>query len=225
MKKELLNARERAVSIVERSCEIFQAKIMNHNIGEISNEASMQLQLGTILQQVGTLFEWGAKDRFNVIFEKPFDIECTNKSANGKAKCDIFIEMYVDGDGCSPYRVGMELKYFPKCDNEATTDNRIAILEDIQNIEQYIAEDKIDLGYSYIYTTNGNYAHSDTKSNINLGDGVEVHGGKCKSETVELKGTYKPNWQEYSMKDNNSDTGKSFFLLLPVTKEDISTQE
>ena len=37
MKKELLTMRERAMEIVERSCEIFQAKIVNNFFGEIAN--------------------------------------------------------------------------------------------------------------------------------------------------------------------------------------------
>jgi hypothetical protein len=220
MKKELLTMRERAMEIVERSCEIFQAKIVNNYFGEIANEASMQLQLGIILQQIGKLYEWGKNDHFNVIFENPFELsKATNKSPNKKARCDIYIEMYEEEN--KHCRVGIELKYFPKCKDEATTDNRIAILEDIENIEQYIKDDWIDFGYSYVYTTNENYARSDTRSSINLGNGVEVHGGKCKSETVELTGTYVPHWQEYCPNNDNSNTGKSFFLLLQVNEKDV----
>lgn len=219
METKLLSAKERVTEIIERSCEIFQAKIVNNNIGEISNEASMQLQLGIILQQVGSLYKWGKNDRFDLILEKTFGIsEATNKSPNKKARCDIYIEMKAEGEDKS-CKVGIELKYFPKCEGEATTDNRIAILEDIQNVEQYINNGKIDFGYSYVYTTNENYARSDTKASINLGDGQKVHGGKCKSETVELEGTYTPQWQEYRPSCANSDTGKSFFLLLPIIKE------
>lgn len=225
MKKELLTMRERAMEIVERSCEIFQAKVVNDYFGEISNEASMQLQLGIILQQVGKLYEWGKNDHFNVIFENPFELsKATNKTPNPKARCDIYIEMEAEGED-KPYKVGIELKYFPKCKDEATTDNRIAILEDIENVEQYILDKKIDLGYSYVYTTNENYARSDTRSSINLGDGVEVHGGKCKYETVELTGTYFPQWQEYCPSNDNSDTGKSFFLLLQVNEKDVRSSE
>ena len=225
MKKELLTMRERAMEIVERSCEIFQAKVVNDYFGEISNEASMQLQLGIILQQVGKLYEWGKNDHFNVIFENPFELsKATNKTPNQKARCDIYIEMEAEGED-KPYKVGIELKYFPKCKDEATTDNRIAILEDIENVEQYILNKKIDLGYSYVYTTNENYARSDTRSSINLGDGVEVHGGKCKYETVELTGTYFPQWQEYCPSNDNSDTGKSFFLLLQVNEKDVRSSE
>ena len=225
MKKELLTMRERAMEIVERSCEIFQAKVVNDYFGEISNEASMQLQLGIILQQVGKLYEWGKNDHFNVIFENPFELsKATNKTPNQKARCDIYIEMEAEGED-KPYKVGIELKYFPKCKDEATTDNRIAILEDIENVEQYILDKKIDMGYSYVYTTNENYARSDTRSSINLGDGVEVHGGKCKYETVELTGTYFPQWQEYCPSNDNSDTGKSFFLLLQVNEKDVRSSE
>ena len=217
--------RERAMEIVERSCEIFQAKVVNDYFGEISNEASMQLQLGIILQQVGKLYEWGKNDHFNVIFENPFELsKATNKTPNKKARCDIYIEMEAEGED-KPYKVGIALKYFPKCKDEATTDNRIAILEDIENVEQYILDKKIDLGYSYVYTTNENYARSDTRSSINLGDGVEVHGGKCKYERVELTGTYFPQWQEYCPSNDNSDTGKSFFLLLQVNKKDVRSSE
>lgn len=220
MKKELLTMRERAMEIVERSCEIFQAKVVNDYFGEIANEASMQLQLGIILQQIGKLYEWGKNDHFNVIFENPFELsEATNKSPNKKARCDIYIEMYEEEN--KHCRVGIELKYFPKCKDEATTDNRIAILEDIENIEQYIKDDYIDFGYSYVYTTNENYARSDTRSSINLGNGVEVHGGKCKSETVELTGTYVPHWREYSTIEEKSDIKKSFFLLLQVNENDV----
>ena len=110
MKKELLTMRERAMEIVERSCEIFQAKVVNDYFGEISNEASMQLQLGIILQQVGKLYEWGKNDRFNVVFEKPFDIKvATNKTPNKKARCDMYIEMKAEGED-KACEVGIELK-------------------------------------------------------------------------------------------------------------------
>ena len=86
METKLLSAKERVTEIIERSCEIFQAKIVNKNIGDISNEASMQLQLGIILQQVGKLYEWGKNDHFNVILENPFELsKATNKSPNKKA--------------------------------------------------------------------------------------------------------------------------------------------
>lgn len=216
MKTQLMSAKERLKEIVAISSKIFQAKIVNENIGNIENEASMQLQLGIILQSVGRLYEWSPKDRFLILFEKVLEIPPTRKSSNGKARCDIYMEMHVDGEE-KPFRVGIELKYLPKNKDEATTDNRLAILADIDNLEAYQDKNYTDLGYSFVYTTNENYARSDTRSSINIGNNVRVNGGKSNYSHVELKGTYTFSWHIYNTE--NSYKTKHCFLLLPVDRK------
>ncbi len=214
MEQRLLTAKERLKEIVELSCEIFQSKIVNGNIGTISNEASMQLQLGVILQNVGHLYEWAPEDRFEIIFEQNFQLsESTVKSSKGKARCDIYMEMKAKGER-KPFRVGIELKCFFKSVNEATTDNRLAILKDIQNLEAYRKEKHIDYGCLYVYTNNENYANNNTSSTINIGEGAKLCGGQSSYANVPLTHEYLFYWDTYSPKDSKQN--KHCFLCLPV---------
>lgn len=183
---------ERVSTIIDLSYKIFQARVVNESIIGLDNEASMQLQLGVILKNVGLLFEWAKDEHFNIYFEKVLTLdEGTTKTPNRTARCDIYIEFT---QGLKMYRVGIELKYLPKSKGEATTDCRLSILSDVENLENYKTNNHIDKGYAIVYSTNSNYADPYTRSNINIGDGVSVTGGKSNYKEIKLTGKYTFHW-------------------------------
>jgi hypothetical protein len=189
------SAKERLLEIVNLSYKIFQAKVVNGTIGDFENEASMQLQLGVIMNEVGLLYEWAIDDEFTIRFEKKLNLpSATSKTPNGHARCDIYVGFKTRKD---EYHIGIELKYLPKSKDEATTDNRLAILEDIQNLEHYQQIGYIDTGFEIVYTTNHNYANSDTISCINIGDKAKVKEGKSSYKKVELAKEYTFLWDDY----------------------------
>lgn len=197
---KIQSAKERLLEIVSLSYKIFQAKVVNGTIGNFENEASMQLQLGVIMKDVGLLYEWDENDKFTIRFEKKINLkEPTSKSTNGKARCDIYLELKTKNQNKKKeiYSIGIELKYFPKCEGETTTVNRKAILEDIQNLECYKQLNYIDAGYELVYTTNYNYADSNTRSKINIGCDVVVKKGDPNYE-VELREDHTFLWDIYS---------------------------
>ena len=193
---KIQSARERLLEIVGLSYKIFQARVVNGTIGDFENEASMQLQFGVILQNVGRLYEWDAKDKFSIIFEKKFEIEPTFKSPNGIALCDIYVEMRTS-EPKDVYKVGIEVKNFPKIKGETTTDHRIAVLADVQNLEAYYAAGSINSGFSIVYTTNTNYSNKNTTSNVNIGQGMEVSIGKSGDKEVKLHDPHYMHWNIY----------------------------
>lgn len=196
---KLLSAKERLLEIVSLSYKIFEARVVNNTIGDFENEASMQLQLGVILKDVGLLYEWECGDKFIIRFEQKFSLSAaTSKSPNGQARCDIYIGFRTKKE---EYRIGLELKYLPKTEGEATTGNRIAILEDIQNLERYQQLGYIDTGFSIVYTTNYNYADPNTRSKMNIGCNVTVEKGDPNYE-VELKRNHTFLWDIYPGKEN-----------------------
>jgi hypothetical protein len=152
----------------------------------------MQLQLGIILKNVGLLFEWANDEHFDIYFEKKFRLGAgTTKTPNSTARCDIYIEFK---QGEEIHRVGIELKYLPKSKDEATTDCRLSILSDVENLEKYKTNNHIDKGYAIVYSTNCNYADPQTRSNINIGDSVIVTGGKSNYKAIQLTGQYTFHW-------------------------------
>ena len=191
----LPSTEDRLCQIIDLSYQIFQARIINGTIEQFDNEASMQLQLGVILQNVGLLYEWAEDEHFSIRLEKKFKLEnATSKSSNGNARCDIYLELC---KGEQTYKVGIELKYLPKSKDEATTDCRLSILCDVENLEYYKLHGYIDKGYAIVYTTNSNYADPNTRSNINIGDRIRVAGGKSNYKEVTLNNTYTFHWDSH----------------------------
>lgn len=186
---------ERVSMIIDLSYKIFQARVVNESIIGLDNEASMQLQLGVILKNVGLLFEWANDEHFYIYFEKKLKLDInTTKTPKGNARCDIYIEFK---QGEKRHKVGIELKYLPKINGEATTDSRLSILSDVENLERYRTNKHIDKGYAIVYSTNSNYADSYTRSNINIGDGVSVTGGKSNYKEIKLTDKYTFHWDSH----------------------------
>lgn len=189
--------KDRLIKIIEDSYLILCNKISNGNI-LIENEASMQLQLGIIMGNIGKMYEFSSSEHFSLSLEKVFKIESTCKSAKGSSRCDIYLQIQTPTDTC---KAGIELKYFPIDKDEAVTENRFSILMDIENIEGYISNKDIDMGYVITYTTNKNYTNPKSRSYIKIGNGLAINGTiESNNKQVHIKGNYPISWDSI---DNN----------------------
>lgn len=197
----IIHNEERIREIVSISIDIFLNRAALGDI-KFENEASMQLQLGVIMQNVGKLFEFSKEDHFTISLEHIETISPTQKSPAGKARCDIWIELTANGQKT---RCAIELKYFPKQNSETITMNRFSILKDLENIEHY---ESADMGYQIVYTDNKNYTDPNTRSYINIGEGQVLKGNiESNGSEVSLQKEYLMHW------DIIEAQGKSHCLL------------
>lgn len=185
------SAQERLSKIVDTSFEIISEKTAKGLI-QIDNEASFQLQFGMILKALGEMFAIAIGDKFDVIMEHNIAGVNTCKS-KGCARCDIFLTLT---SGVNTANCVLELKYFPKKKGETTTNNRFALLMDIENIEVYKALKKCDSGYVIVCTTNKNYEAKRTRSSIKIGDGCTLSPNNVtyNKKTVKISGNYTFDW-------------------------------
>ena len=77
---------ERLKEIVKISYSILCNKVAYGDI-KIANEASLQMQFGVILKQVGHLYEFADTDKFLIDLETTQAISPTIKSSKGQARC------------------------------------------------------------------------------------------------------------------------------------------
>lgn len=199
--------------IVEISYEILKGKIVSGGI-TVQNEASLQLQFGVILKQVGTLFEYDSKDHFEIILEEVQDVS-TIKSPKG-ARCDIMLRL-CNCRSSAEVSAAIELKFFKATDGktETITQNRRSVYLDVENLEEY----RTDLGYELVYTNNGNYPNPDSRSVIRLGDGETMRTINDGMHDVILESTYDLKWDCYNEAGEackDYDKRGDFFLLIPV---------
>ena len=185
--------RERLQEIIDLSYRLLCHKVAKGNI-EIPNEASFQLHLGTILKIVGQLYEFRDKEHFVIKLEAPQEITATEKSRNGKARCDIEIGMNY-GETCKA-KAYIELKHFRKSPTAATTDNRFALFMDLKNLETY--KSASDICCEMVFTNDVNYTKAG-KSKIDIGNGVTsskeiVYTG---NKQITLSGEYKFQWDSF----------------------------
>lgn len=215
--------RERLEEIVNLSYKILYNKIANGSI-KIYNEASMQLQLGVILRQLGTLYAFKEKDNFRIELEKTIPLQSpTAKSQHGTARCDIWLEL---GNGRHNTFAAIELKYFKSSQHtEATTDNRFSLMLDIANLECYAKQESNLLGFAIVYTNNENYTKDShkTKATIKLAPYVTqsikrelTKKGKQEKVEVDLQHQYEANWVKFSP-TSNKDIGH-YFLIINLEK-------
>ena len=126
----ILSIEDRLKQIIDISYKLLCNKIVSGGI-RIDNEASLQMQLGVILKQIGQLYEFSNNDHFTVELETWQDISSTSKSNKGRARCDIFLKFISESEA---KEAAIELKYFKHSTNEAVTDNRFSLLLDLENL-------------------------------------------------------------------------------------------
>ena len=195
---------ERLKEIVKISYSILCNKIAYGDI-KIANEASLQMQFGVILKQVGQLYEFAGTDRFSIELEAIQPISPTTKSSKGQARCDISLRFSMENNDTA--NAIIELKHF-KYDktSEAVADNRFAIMKDIENLEHYKEKDTQLLCYEIMYTNNKNYANPHTTAGIKLAPTITQCFTYCQ-QTIELKTEYEAEWSHY---------GKNYFLMVSL---------
>ena len=195
---------ERLKEIVKISYTILCNKIAYGNI-TIANEASLQMQFGVILKQVGQLYEFDNTDKFLIDLETIQAISPTIKSSKGQARCDILLQFSINSGNVA--KAVIELKHF-KYDktNEAVADNRFSIMKDIENLEHYKEKDSQLLCYEILYTDNKNYANPHTTAGIKLAPTITQCFTYCQ-QTVELKTVYAAEWSNY---------GNNYFMIVTL---------
>lgn len=197
-------SRERLKEIVKISYSILCNKIAYGDI-KIANEASLQMQFGVILKQVGQLYEFSGTDRFSIELETIQPISPTTKSSKGQARCDISLRFSMENNDTA--NAIIELKHF-KYDktSEAVADNRFAIMKDIENLEHYKEKDSQLLCYEILYTDNKNYANPHTTAGIKLAPTIT----QCftyRQQTVALKTNHVAEWSNY---------GNNYFMIVTL---------
>ena len=187
---------ERLKQIINDSYKLLCHKIVSESF-IVENEASLQMQLGVILKQIGQLYEFDKNDHFYVELETWQDISSTSKSNKGRARCDIYLKFISDTE---EHYAAIELKYFKYSPNEAVTDNRFSLLSDLENLEQYRANIPALLCYEIVYTDNENYTKLDNRSKIKITPTISGNTEPYIGRTITLQKTYSSIWDSYSKK-------------------------
>jgi hypothetical protein len=185
---------DRLKQIIDISYKLLCNKIVSGGI-RIDNEASLQMQLGVILMQIGQLYEFGNNDHFSVELETWQDISPTSKSNKGRARCDIYLRFISNSEA---KEAAIELKYFKHSTNEAVTDNRFSLLLDLENLEQYKANNPDLLCYEIVYTDNENYAKLDNRSKIKITPTISGNTEPYAGRTITLQKSYSSVWDSYA---------------------------
>ena len=199
----VLSYLERLRLIIEQAYTILCNKIAGNEI-QIKNEASMQLQLGSILRTVGQLYEFTPADHFQIELETPEDISETLKSKKG-ARCDIKLAFFEGRQSTAKAKAFIELKYFKKAKDSSTsetfTDNRLSVLMDLENLEHYQNELKDPnapkpLCYEIVLAQNKSYCFPTRNVKYNIGEG-ESYPNEEKEKEIRLKNKYTFHWVQY----------------------------
>lgn len=200
--------KNRLQKIIAGSYHLLCNKIVG-GIYTIENEASLQLLFGEVLLDVGRLHTYSLDER--VVVGREFKYSKNRTSKDGlEAFCDISIKLISRRKECS---AAIEIKHFRKNENDAVTDNRFSVLQDIENLEHY----PVDMGFMLVYTDNPNYADSQSRSYLKIGHGNTVLGhisttGEKTHKEVFLKNSYTFDWRIIESKEHTH-----CFLLQPVT--------
>ena len=202
----VLKYKERLRAIIDQAYILLCNKIAGKEI-VVNNEASMQLQLGSLIKSLGVLYEFSSIDRFHIELETPESISETAKSKKG-ARCDIKVAFFEGRQKTPKAQAFIELKYFkiPSADSstEATTDNRFGVLMDIENLERYQEELRVNdspkpLCYEIVFAENSTYYLAKRATNYDIGENVMSEQSYSYSgKTVHLNKSYVFHWDKYS---------------------------
>lgn len=198
MQDSIISLQDRIKEIINYSYYLFCNKVVNGGL-VIHNEASMQLYLGSILQQIGTLHQFCKDEYCAVELEVPEQIENTQKSSNGKARCDIKITLHNKTSKAEGF---IELKYFRKHTNEPVTDNKFSLYCDIENLENYLTISSDRICYEILYTDNINYTMIKSDKKFCIGNNHTIIAGQyqyTKDKNVHIKKDYTLNWNIYEI--------------------------
>ena len=210
-----MNYECRIKQIVEVAYERLCGKITGQRV-DISNEASLQLQLASILKTLGELYEETPDERFNIELEKGVTLNGGKfvKSGTEKANIDIWfsLENFKTGE---KHACAIELKYF-KRSNHREPNNRYDVFKDLHNLECYGGF--VGSGFLLVATDHSHYINQEklSKSTKDF-DFREGRSYKAGTELVyrtqnpygppiKLKGSYDFTWRTV-------ETGLNFLFI------------
>jgi len=210
-----MNNEARIKQIVEIAYDRLCGKITGQRI-EVSNEASLQLQLAAILKTLGELYEETPDERFNIELEKKVTLSEGKffKSKTMKAKIDVWFSLENVKNG-EKHSCAIELKYFRK-ENHREPNNRYDVFKDLSNLERY--GDFVDVGFLLVATDHPHYIKQqefsiDTKDfdfregrNYSAGTELVYRTPNPYGPPITLKGNYKFSWRTV-------ETGLSFLFI------------
>ena len=199
-----MNHETRIKQIVEIAYDRLCGKITGQRI-EVSNEASLQLQLASILKTLGELYEETPDERFNIELEKNVMLKGRTfvKSKTAKAKIDIWFSLENFKSGAK-HSCAIELKYFKK-ENHREPNNRYDVFKDIHNLECY--GDTVDAGFLLVATDHSHYINQqefsqDTKDfdfreerSYSAGTELVYRTPMPYGPPITLRGSYKFRWR------------------------------
>ena len=212
-----MNHEARIKQIVEIAYDRLCGKITGQRI-EVFNEASLQLQLASILKTLGELYEETPDERFNIELEKNVTLVGGTfiKSKTEKAKIDIWFSLENIKSG-EKHSCAIELKYFKKA-NHREPNNRYDVFKDLHNLERYGGF--VDIGFLLVATDHPHYINKeefspDTKD-FDFREGRSYSAGvdlvyrtqNPYGPPITLQGSYDFSWRKV-------ETGLSF-LFIPV---------
>jgi len=213
-----MSLEERIKQIVNIAYDRLCAKITGQRIA-VDNEASLQLQLASILKTIGELYEHTPSERFNIELEKNVTLKkgIFAKSNTEKAKIDIWFSLENISTG-DKHSCAIELKYFKKA-NHREPNNRYDVFKDLHNLERY--GEFANTGFLLVATDHSHYINHATYSkdteDFDFRQGQKYIAGteltyrtqKPYGPPITLQGSYDFAWKEV-------ETGLSF-LFTPVS--------
>ena len=212
-----MNHEDRIKQIVEIAYDRLCGKITGQRI-EVSNEASIQLQLASILKALGELYEETPDERFNVELEKNVTLDGGTfvKSKTEKAKIDIWFALENVKTG-KKHSCAIELKYFKKL-NHREPNNRYDVFKDLHNLECYGGF--VDVGFLLVATNHPHYINQEEFSK-DTKDFDFREGRSYKAGTELVYRTQKPYGPPIKLKGNYDFTWRTVeaglsFLFIPV---------
>lgn len=199
-----MNEAERINQIVNMAYDRLCGKITGQRI-KVANEASLQLQLASILKTLGELYEESPGERFNIELEKSVTLTGDEfiKSGTGKAKIDIWLSLE-NAEGNGRHACAIEIKYFKKA-NQREPNNRYDVFKDLHNLERY--GDFVDVGYLLVATDHPHYInqteYSEDTKDFDFREGATYKGGTELSyrtpspygPTIKLHNSYRFQWR------------------------------
>jgi hypothetical protein len=209
---------KRINEIVKLAYDRLCGKINRQRI-QVANEASLQLQLASILKTLGELYEESPSERFNIELEK--NVKLTRgsfaKSGTEDAKIDIWFSLE-DTESEECHACAIELKYFKRA-NHREPNNRYDVFKDLENLERY--GDFVDVGYLLVATDHPHYIDQESYSSDT--EDFDFRNGKIYRSGKELVyRTEKPYGppiallNDYTFRWQTVEAGLSFLLVAVV---------
>ncbi|MCE2573784.1 hypothetical protein [Motilimonas eburnea] len=217
----------RLKEIVDLSFKSLYEKI-NGGLIVVESEASLQLQLSSIIKTIGDLFVYQRDEIFSIELEKPVRLSSGSfkKSKSSKAKINIFLSIEnISSDEC--HSCAIELKFFKKS-NHREPNNRYDVFKDISNLENY--GEFTDYGILLVATDHEHYIsqekYSKDTADFDFRAGAKYESGTQLSyrtatpygEPITLNGSYDFKWHEATK-------GVSFMFLEVDSSNKSSRQD